>query len=367
VSYHLRTPDAGEPLDSYRCPDLSPRGLALTPRTFGEGVHALLATSPAKGNNGIVAGSRSALVIDAGVTPRVSRLIQDLAASLTSSPVRYLANTTHRGDHTFGNAAFPASVTVLASVPAEAAMGSLAEEKALRLPDMQGDDEALNEVTGWRLPDVTFESSLEIELGGVTVQLWHFGPGSSPGDTIIYVPHAQTAWTGDFLNHAGLPPIRPDGCPLAYAASLRRMRDLLPGLRTVIPAHGPPGDAQPAISWMITYLCDLHSNVKALWECGASAREAVAVCMFSRSWSAPSLSAAAAGYEFSQPGAGRSYLTGLAASLHRANIVAAYRSLGQAGRRQRAASAASGNRCPQTGHDGTSESARHEQLIPGGP
>lgn len=328
--YRLSTAGSVELGGRYLGPDLSPQGLTWIPRPLGDGVHALLATTPPKNNHGIIAGDQAALVIDAGITPRVSRMVQELAASVTGSPLRYLVNTTHRGDHTFGNAALPAGVHVLASAPARTAMRSLAEEKAQWFPDMPGDDAALGEVTRWRLPDATFGSRLEIDLGGVTVELWHFGPGSSPGDAVVCVPGARTAWTGDFLNHAGLPPIRLDGCPLAYAASLRRMRELLPDLETVVPAHGPAGHAQSSISWLITYLQDLYGNVKALWDYGASAREAVAVCMLNCSWSAPpSLSAAAVAYDFQQPGAGHSYLAGLAARLHRSAIVATYRLLEQ--------------------------------------
>jgi cyclase len=289
-----------------------------------------MATTPPKNNNGIVAGEQAVLVVDAGITPRVSRMIQELACSLSRSPLRYLVNTSHRGDHTFGNAAFPASVNVLTSASARTAMCDLSKEKARLVADMPGDAGALSEVVEWPLPGGTFSSKLDIDLGGMTVELWHFGPGCSAGDAVVYVPHARTAWTGDLLNHAGLPPILLDGCPLAYAASLRRMREMLPDLETVVPAHGPGGDAQSSISWMITYLHDLHATVKALRDCGASAREAVAVCMLSRSWSAPpSLAAAAADYESKEPGGTHSYLGGLAASLHRSAIIATYRSLGR--------------------------------------
>jgi hypothetical protein len=146
------------------------------------------------------------------------------------------------------------------------------------------------------------------------------------------------------------------------------MRELLPDLETVVPAHGPAGHAQSSISWMITYLHDLYGNVKALWDCGASAREAVAVCMMSCAWSAPpSLSAAAVDYDFQQPGAGLSYLAGLAASLHRSGIVATYRWLERrAGRRltgpvlpsAAAPAAASGGRCNQAGGPSSCRSYR---------
>lgn len=99
-------------------PDLGPRGLTWIPRSLGPGVHALLATSPPKNNHGVVAGNEAALIIDAGITPQVSRMIHEQAGIVTSSPVRYLVNTSHRGDHSFGNAAFPAGVQILASTEA---------------------------------------------------------------------------------------------------------------------------------------------------------------------------------------------------------------------------------------------------------
>lgn len=326
----LRTTGSDPLGDGYPGLDLSPRELAWMPRSLGAGVHALLATTPPKNNHGIVAGDEAALIIDAGISSRVSRMIQEHATSLTGSPVRYLVNTSHRGDHTFGNAAFPASVQVLASADAKAAMRDFAAEKARLMLSPGGEDTAFSELTEWRIPEATFGAKLDIDLGGMAVQLWHFGPGGSPGDAVVYVPQARTAWTGDFVSHAGIPPIHLDGCPLAYAASLRRMRELLPDLKTVIPAHGPAGDAQTSISWLITYLQDLYGNVKALWDCGASARETLAVCRLSCCWSAPpSLSAVMADYAFTDPGSGHSSIAALATSLHRAGIMAAYRWLEQ--------------------------------------
>ena len=54
-------------------------------------------------------------MVDAGITPDVSAQIQELAGQLTGRPVRYLANTTYHGDHTFGNMEFPAEVVIISS------------------------------------------------------------------------------------------------------------------------------------------------------------------------------------------------------------------------------------------------------------
>jgi cyclase len=121
--------EAGKDLgrfEGYQGPNLSARGLVLAPRQIADGVHALLTSAPLKNNSGVVAGERGALVVNAGVTPDVARQIQRLTASVTTRPLRYLVNTTYHGNHTFGNAAFPPSVSVISSAPGKASMTHLA-------------------------------------------------------------------------------------------------------------------------------------------------------------------------------------------------------------------------------------------------
>jgi hypothetical protein len=65
---------------------------------------------------------------------------------------------------------------------------------------------------GWRTPDVVLDRFTEIDLGSQVVQLWHFGPGNGPGDTIVYVPDTQVAWTGNFIGPAGFPGITSTSC-----------------------------------------------------------------------------------------------------------------------------------------------------------
>ncbi|MCA2221686.1 MBL fold metallo-hydrolase [Nonomuraea aurantiaca] len=106
----------------------------------------------------------------------------------------------------------------------------------------------------WRTPDVVFDSYAEIDLGGRLVQLHHFGPGNGPGDTVVYVPDTRTAWTGNFLCHAGTAHMLLQGGPEPYLASLRRMREALPELDTIVPGHGPMGDGPAAIDALVGYL-----------------------------------------------------------------------------------------------------------------
>jgi cyclase len=123
----------------------------------------------------------------------------------------------------------------------------LGYEKKIRSGNMYGDEGLLDAVTRWRMPEVAFDSFAEVDLGDRVVQLWHFGAGNGPGDTIVYVPDTRTTWTGNYLSHAGVAPMLLQGGPQPYLASLERMRTALPELGTIVAGHGPMGDGPAAI------------------------------------------------------------------------------------------------------------------------
>ena len=189
----------------YVGPDLDPEGLVLQPQELGAGVHALMANRPPKDNNGIIVGSKAALVVDAGINGSVAYQIQDIAAKKTDLPLSYLVNTTYHGDHTFGNYAFPPEVVIISSIENRQSMGYLGREKRTRSGNLRGNVAAVEDVTEWRLPEIVFEESLAIDLGDRFVELWHFGPGNGPGDVIVYVTDVKAARTGNFLPNAGIP------------------------------------------------------------------------------------------------------------------------------------------------------------------
>ncbi|MBF6065177.1 MBL fold metallo-hydrolase [Nocardia terpenica] len=252
-------------------PNLSPEGLRLQPHEVGEGAWALMANQFPKDNNGLIVGEHAALVVDSGITPGIGRHIQDVAAELTGTPIRYLANTTFHGDHTFGNAAFPDAVTIFSSRLNKAAMTDLSAEKRIRTESMYGDN-GLDTVHTWRRPDVVFDRFCEIDLGGRVVHLWHLGPGNGSGDTIVHVPDARVAWTGNFAMPAGVVPMMLIGDPLGYARTLRTMQAILP-LDTLVPGHGFLGAAEPGISGLISYCEHLAAAVARAHEADVPVEE----------------------------------------------------------------------------------------------
>ncbi|MGD8375180.1 MAG: MBL fold metallo-hydrolase [Acidobacteriota bacterium] len=298
----------------YVGPNLNPEGLKLLTRRLSEGVYALLADEMPKDNNGVIVGEKAALVIDAGINGDVGRQIQEIVTSLTDRPIRYLVNTTYHGDHTFGNASFATDVTIISSEQNRKSMVDLASEKGRRAGNLRGNLRALDDVTEWRKPDVTFSERASVDLGGIEVQLWHFGPGNAPGDTIVYVPTARAAWTGNYLMAKGVPPMLLEGGTGPYIASLERMQATI-DCETIIPGHGPTGEAQPAIQNFLAYLRELHERVRQAIRDGLD------------------VDAATASYAMSPllgPPTGASPDQGMAAMtphLHRLNVMAEYRAL----------------------------------------
>ncbi|MEU6428009.1 MBL fold metallo-hydrolase [Microbispora sp. NPDC046973] len=322
---HIPERELSERPTGYSGPNLSPSGLRLEPHALADGVHALMATIPPKDNNGLVVGRDAALVVDAGITPEVSGRIQGLVAELTDRPSRFLVNTTYHGDHTFGNMAFPADTVIVSSRANKENMADLGYEKRVRSGNMYGDEALFDAVTRWRTPDVVFDGFAEIDLGGRAVELWHFGPGNGPGDTVVYVPDARVAWTGNLLCHAGTAHMLLQGGPEPYAGTLRRMKDALPDLVTIVPGHGPSGDGHAAIDALLAYLERLHDEVLAAVEAGRTLEDATEAC--TDPWAEgldPELSAALARYHIPQDAARRGMLE-LCRNLHRLNVLATYR------------------------------------------
>jgi cyclase len=208
-----------------------------------------MAFPPPKDNSGLVIGQHGALVIDAGINPAMAHQIQQTAIA---------------------------------------------------------------EVTSWRRPDVVFDDHAEVDLGGRTVRLWHFGPGNSPGDTVVWVPEARAAWTGNLLGHHRVTPMLLEGGPAAYIDTLARFKSTLE-VKTVVPGHGPLADARALDAWM-AYLRELLEAVTRARRLGLSALATVESVPLPRSQGFPRWHPAAR-------------INWLVHDLHRLSVLATYRDL----------------------------------------
>jgi cyclase len=192
----------------------------------------------------------------------------------TDKPVRYLVNTHWHNDHNQGNAsyadAFPA-ITIIAQNETAKMMAlrvaSYLSEYPHRMELFQQEidsgkypsgtllteseiEDLKNAVKGGRaasdevsaefrnlkvkLPNVTFDHELDIDLGNREVQVKYLGRGNTVGDAIVYLPKEKILIAGDLVDSPV--PYLGGGFPIEQDATLKRAAEL--DFETLIPGHG---------------------------------------------------------------------------------------------------------------------------------
>ncbi len=234
-----QSPAAGEQIATpagFLPPPLHPAGAQLVTQELAPGVYALVSTKPPVDNSGFVVGERGVLVIDAHINGEMARQIQAAVRKVTSKPILYLVNTNYHGDHTFGNYAFPAETRIVAHRETAERMRQFEKEKQFLLQTVDNDPTVYADAR-LRLPDVVFGDYMRLDLGGRPVELYHFGRGNTPGDTVVYVPEARVAWTGNLIVGEGSIPFLIEGGAEAYIQTIARFASTL-AVETMVPGHG---------------------------------------------------------------------------------------------------------------------------------
>lgn len=121
------------------------------------------------------------ILVDAKYPENAAGILQ-LVKSITDQPVKYLINTHYHRDHSGGDA-FMAEHGV-----------EIVNQTSLR------DDYVRNYLQkGEPAPRVVFGDSGAINLGGVRVEMYHFCPAHTEGDTVVYFPGLKAVSMGDVV------------------------------------------------------------------------------------------------------------------------------------------------------------------------
>jgi len=183
-------------------------------------------------NVGAVVCDGGVLVIDTRAHHKQAReLIVDLR-EISSLPVRWVINTHHHWDHTFGNGEFfDAAIwghERCARHLADSGLAMLEQVKELA-PDQS---EWLDEVAIVP-PAHTFSESATTEFGGRTVTMTHLGRGHTDNDIVITVD--GVVFAGDLVE-SGAPPAFGDAFPFEWPDTVGRLLGMVHG--PVVPGHG---------------------------------------------------------------------------------------------------------------------------------
>ena len=88
------------------------------------------------------------------------------------------------------------------------------------------------------LPLITYDHDYQIKLGGVEVQLFHFGNAHTNSDTVVYFPNLKVVAVGDLFAATPNPDFSAGGSLVGWSSVLAQVLKL--DFDTVVPGTGPP-------------------------------------------------------------------------------------------------------------------------------
>ena len=209
----------------------------------------------AASNATIVVGDAATLVVDTMVSPGHIAPVKEEAERLGGRPVDYVLNSHGDPDHMLGNALFDGAVVV-----AHRSVAKLLEDPE-RLAAYQA--RLASDEQFVRGPDIAFDTTHELDLGGVTVKITYVGPAHSVADSLAWVEEERVLIAADTVFNGLFPLIRED--LKNWSAALTLGSELEPD--AVIPGHGPVGDRE-TLRWQRELLSDIERAVKEQYAAG---------------------------------------------------------------------------------------------------
>ena len=281
---------------------------------IGPGVYAFVSPGTSgpipSGNAVAVVGKESVLVVDTGRFPTLARrMVADIRAK-TDRPVRWIVHTHWHLDHIVGDGEFRKAFPQATFVATDFTGRKMVEKQIPYVRDIEKTDRGyieyldgmirkgkrddgsaippetiqylknqiadirleLSEVPGATIvaPDLTFENELAVHLGGREARVLFLGKGNTAGDTVVWVPDARVAVTGDLL----VAPV-PYGYgmyPGDWVETLNRLMSL--DAAAIVPGHGPVMHDWSYAKRIQELLTSIRSQVAEAVKAGATPEQA---------------------------------------------------------------------------------------------
>ena len=136
-------------------------------------------------NDGFIVGTTGVVVVDTKTTVDSEKGVLAEIAKVTPKAVNTAIITHSDNDHVNGLAAFPDGLTIIA------------QENCKN--EMQASASSRNPAPQDRLPTKTYAKTDKLTIDGIHIRLYHWAPGHTSGDTVIYLPDEKIVFGGDLL------------------------------------------------------------------------------------------------------------------------------------------------------------------------
>jgi len=227
---------------------------------LADGVFRYVIAGPIEVNAGIIVGDDAVAVIDTGTTEADARALLQATVAVTGLPVRYVINTHHHGDHSFGNWWFRPAVMIGHTRCRVRLLGDEGESHRQLLADYL--PMAREQVLAAPLtpPGLTFDGHLDLHLGAVSLRLAYLGRAHTDNDIAIGIEGANVAFAGDLIEESG-PPVVGEGYPATWGATLRKLGAAM--VDRFVPGHGAVVDTMFVSRQAAAFEALAHACVEA--------------------------------------------------------------------------------------------------------
>ena len=176
-------------------------------------------------------GNTAAFITNSGVVLVDTKLanwgqaILDQVKSVTDKPVTHIINTHTHGDHVGSNEFFAPTVEIVAH---EHTGANMTKMDAFKDPAKK-----------YALPDRTYKDRLTVLQGNDAIDLYHFGPAHTNGDTFVVFRGLRVMHAGDVFPGQRTPliDVANGASGVQYPATIEEAVAGIKNVETVIPGH----------------------------------------------------------------------------------------------------------------------------------
>ncbi|MBI1189623.1 MAG: MBL fold metallo-hydrolase [Tepidisphaera sp.] len=284
--------------EALRLAVVSAAGAALVPSVMAQQDDTFFTWKPAAGakvafgyggNALVLAGKDAALLVDCKNAPFGDCLRREAGPAL-----KHVVNTHHHADHTGGNHAFTKDIKLIAQINAtprilgqmnryvsqlKEAITQLADAKGPAADQVRAEARAVYarvehlKATDF-VPAITFDTDEKLDVGGIEVNLHHYGPGHTDNDLVVHVPSKNLLHTGDLLFHQRHPYIDLDGgaSTEGWVKNLAKLIALCDAKTVVVPGHGEITNVE-GLKGQVRYFEVAKAAIEKAYKAGKSRKE----------------------------------------------------------------------------------------------
>ena len=240
-------------------------GAQITSEKVADGLYVLFGVG---GNIGVSIGSDGVLIVD-DQFPQVMEKIEAAIGEIGGDGVDYAINTHWHFDHAEGNNALgPSGTTIVAhsNARADMAKGGLVNLVIAKYQQQPYPKAAL--------PVLTFDDRMQIHFNDNQIDLMHFSPAHTNGDTAVWFRNQNAVHLGDVFNNSGYPFVDVDSGG-GIDGMINFCEQTLAAVGPdgiIIPGHGPVTDTA-ALSRYVYMLKTVRARIAEMIDDGKTLRE----------------------------------------------------------------------------------------------